>query len=495
MVNNLLPKIEIPKKVPNWINGKEIDCVSGEFIEKINPHNGEIITLFSRSSSKDSDLAVSYALKSFKNWANLPAVRRGDILFQIAQKMKENQNEIAAIVALETGKSLKDAIGETSGAIQLAFFMAGEGQRLYGKTTTSSSPNKYPMIIREPVGIAALIIAFNTPIANITWKVFPALISGNTTILKPSEDIPLTAWYFTKLAYEAGLPYGTLNVINGYGKEVGDALVRNPDVNLISFTGSTEVGRQIYQIGASRLAKVFLELGGKNPLVVCDDADLENAAKWVLLSAFSNAGQRCAACSRVILFESIYEKFKELLFKKTQKLKLGNTDDDDLGPVINEKQFKNILGLVSVAERKGTRILVGGKKAENDFLINGFYIEPTILENSSPEDDISKTELFGPVTNLYKVKSFDDALELANNSPYGLTASIHTKDINRATEFTRKVQAGVAIINGGTYGSEPNMPFGGVKNSGNGWREPGTEAIDVYTNYKNIITLTNPNAV
>jgi len=482
----------LPEKVFNLIDGKEVPPDDNEFLEKVNPHNGSILTHYPRSKSSDINKAVEYACKTSYSWANFSPVKRGDILFQIAEKMKANAETLAYYVHLDTGKSPKDALGETYGAIQLAYFMAGEGQRFYGKTTTSSTQNKYPIIIREPVGTAALIMAFNTPIANIAWKVFPALISGNTAVIKPSEDIPLTTWYFGKLLLESALPEGICNIVYGLGNEAGDSLVRNPDINLISFTGSTEVGRNIAKVAGERLAKIFLELGGKNPLVVCDDADLENAVKWVLLSAFSNAGQRCAACSRVIVYESIYDSFKEMLLEAAGKLKIGNTNEDDLGPIINSKQLNNMLNDIREAEAEGARLLTGGNRTDDIEHKNGFYLKPTIIDNVTADQNISRKELFGPVTNLYSVKNFSEALSLANNSPYGLTASIHTRDINKATEFTRKVQAGVAVINGGTYGSEPNMPFGGVKNSGNGWREPGTEAIDVYTNYKNIITFAYP---
>ena len=400
--------------------------------------------------------------------------------------MRKYQEEIASIVSLETGMSFKQSMGETGGAIAQGEFMAGEGRRLYGRTTTSAVPNKYAMVVRQPLGVAALIIAANTPIANVAWKVFPALICGNSAVLKAAEDTPATAWIVGKIAKEVGLPPGVLNIIQGYGEEAGAPLVANPEVDVISFTGSTEVGRQIAEVAARRLAKVSLELGGKNPLVVCDDADLENAAKWVLLSAFSNAGQRCASGSRIIIFDSIYEKFRNLLVAQTEKLKVGPGDDDDFGPVINEVQLTNMLSAVERAREKGAVILTGGHRLTDPAHVDGFYMAPTILENVDPQDEISTKEIFGPITCLYRVKDFAEALSLANNSPYGLTACIHTRSIHRAIEFTQKIQAGVAMVNAGTYGSEPHMPFGGLKQSGNGTREPGTEALDVYSDLKDI---------
>ena len=278
----------------------------------------------------------------------------------------------------------------------------------------------------------------------------------------------------------------------GYGREAGAPIVANRGVDVISFTGSTAVGPRIASIAGQRLAKVSLELGGKNPLVVCDDADLENAAKWVLLSAFSNAGQRCASGSRIIIFDAVYDQFRDMLIERTNALNVGPGDDDDLGPVINEKQLNNMLGAIQGARQKGAVILTGGQRLIDDSHANGFYLAPTLIENADPQDDISTIELFGPITCLYRVNNFQEALQLANDSPYGLTACIHTRNFHRAMQFTQKVQSGVAVVNAGTFGSEPHMPFGGLKQSGNGTREPGTEALDVYSDLKNIIINVDP---
>jgi aldehyde dehydrogenase (NAD+) len=414
------------------------------------------------------------------------------MLHEIAQTMRKHQKEIAAIVATETGMSFNAALGETGGAIAQGEFMAGEGRRFYGRTTTSAVPNKYAMTVRQPLGVAGLIIAANTPIANIAWKVFPALVCGNAAVLKAAEDTPATAWYFAHIAHEVGLPPGVLNVIQGQGAEAGAPLVADPNVDVISFTGSTAVGRQIASIAGERLAKVSLELGGKNPLVVCDDADLEAATDWVLLSAFSNAGQRCASGSRIIIFDSVYDQFRGMLVDRTNQLKVGPGNDDDLGPVINEKQLANMLGAIQAAQQEGAVVLTGGYRLSDDSHAGGFYMAPTLIENADPRDDISTIELFGPITCLYRVSDFQEALQLANDSPYGLTACIHTLNFHRAMEFSRKIQAGVAVVNAGTFGSEPHMPFGGLKQSGNGTREPGTEALDVYSDLKNIIINIDP---
>ena len=480
------------KQIPNWIGGEERGALSGEWFDKLNPANGELIYKAARSSSADVDNAVASAKNAQPRWAETPAVARGEMLLNIAMALKQNREAVAAVVAAETGKSPKDALGETNGAIALGVFMAGEGQRLYGRTTTSGAANKYAMTIRQPVGVAGLIIAANTPIANVAWKVFPALICGNAAVLKAAEDTPATAWLFSKIAHEAGLPAGVLNVVNGFGPEAGAPLVNHQDVGVISFTGSTAVGRTIAVDAGKRLAKISLELGGKNPLVVCDDANLENAVKWVLLSAFSNAGQRCASGSRIIAFDAIYEKFRSMLVEATSRLKVGNGDDDDFGPVINKRQLDNMLAALERAKTAGAVVLTGGHKLDDDKHRQGFYIAPTLVENTGINDEISTTELFGPIASLYRVSDFAAALECANNSPYGLTACIHTTNVDRAMEFVQKVQSGVAVVNAGTFGSEPHMPFGGVKQSGNGSREPGTEALDIYSNLKDVYITTNP---
>jgi aldehyde dehydrogenase (NAD+) len=485
----------IPTTIPNWIAGKEVEAASGETFPKVSPVSGKVLSGAARSRAGDVERAIQSARNAQKDWAGRTPVERGDLLLAITQAMRRHENEIAAIVAAETGMSLKQARGETGGAIAQGEFMAGEGRRLYGRTTTSAVPNKYAMTVRQPLGVAGLIIAANTPIANVAWKVFPALVCGNTAVLKAAEDTPATAWVFGRLVHEVGLPPGVLNIIQGYGEEAGGPLVAHTGVDVVSFTGSSAVGRQIARVAGERLARVSLELGGKNPLVVCDDADLENAAKWVLLSAFSNAGQRCAAGSRIIVFDAVYDRFREMLVERTKKLKVGPGDDDDFGPVINEEQLSYMLASMERAKEKGAVILTGGYRLSDPAHAQGFYMAPTIIENVGPHDEISTAEIFGPITCLYRVNDFAEALSLANNSPYGLTACIHTRSIHRAMEFTQKVQSGVAAVNAGTYGSEPHMPFGGLKHSGNGWREPGTEALDVYSNLKDIYITIDPGMV
>lgn len=481
-----------PNQVPNWINGQERAAAAGGWFDKLKPANGLPLCQAARSLTNDVEDAVIAARQAQPAWADMPAVQRGMLLHAIVTQMQASKEQIAQIVASETGKSYKEALGETNGAIALGIFYASEGQRLYGRTTTSGTPNKYAMTVRQPIGVAGLITAANTPIANVAWKIFPALICGNTAILKAAEDTPITAWIIGKLARDAGLPAGVLNIVQGLGEEAGAALVAHPDVSVISFTGSTEVGRIIQRVATERFARVSLELGGKNALVVCDDADLDNAAKWVLLSAFSNAGQRCASGSRIIVFDAVYEQFRALLVERIALLKVGPTDDDDFGPVINEGQLKSMLAAIENARQQGATVLTGGMRLTDMAHRDGYYLSPTLIEGVDPKAELSQCELFGPITTLYQVKNFETALQMVNDSPYGLTACIHTRNIHRAIRFCDKVQTGVAVVNAGTYGSEPHMPFGGMKQSGNGTREPGTEALNVYSELKDIYITIDP---
>jgi aldehyde dehydrogenase (NAD+) len=351
------------------------------------------------------------------------------------------------------------------------------------------------MTQRMPLGIAALIIAANTPIANVAWKAFPSMFCGNASIMKPSEDTPATAWIFGEICRDAGVPPGVFNLVHGLGREAGEPLAASPAVDLVSFTGSCGTGRAVQKTAGARLAKVCMELGGKNALVVCDDADLDNARQWVIDSAFSNAGQRCAAASRIIVFDAVYDAFVESLVPAVEALTVGPGDEDFLGPVINLRQLENMTAAVQRAVARGARILAGGDRMRDPGHAAGFYMAPTLLADVSPDDEIAREELFGPVTILFRVRDFDEALALANRSDYGLTSCIHTESLHRAMEYAGKVAAGVVVVNGGTHGSEPHMGFGGVKNSGTGWREAGLEALDVYSDWKYINLIHNPGKV
>jgi aldehyde dehydrogenase (NAD+) len=498
MTSPARPRVDltsVPAVIPNQIDGKDVLPADGRLFAKIDPATGGEICKVARSTAADVRAAVERARQAQPAWAATTVVRRGEILRRIAILMQEHRPSIADIVARETGKSRKDALGETDAAIEMGFFVAGEGRRFYGQTTTSAVPNKSAMIVRQPLGVAGLIIAANTPIANVAWKAFPALLCGNAAILKAAEDTPLSAWAFGVLAHEAGVPEGVYATVHGFGDEAGAPLVEHPDVALVSFTGSCEVGRYIAAAAGRRLAKTCLELGGKNPLIVCDDADLTNAVSWTLGSAFSNAGQRCAAGSRIIVFDAVYEPFKSMLVDAVGRLRVGTADSDDFGPVINEEQMHNMLAAVARAKASGASVLTGGHRLAGGPYAGGFFVAPTLIEDVRPQDEISRSELFGPITCLYRVSSFEEAIALANDSPFGLTASIHTQSLNRAMTFLARIQSGVAVVNGGTYGSEPHLPFGGLRQSGNGWREAGTQALDVYSDLKTIYINHNPDAV
>ena len=484
--------VGIPALVPNLVDGKEVPAESGKTFNKIAPADGSVIAKVARSAAKDVHAAVAAAKRAQPAWADRTPVERGEILRRAALRLKETAGEISGIVARETGKSPKDAAGETLGSVEMAFFVAGEGRRFYGRTTTSAVPNKQASIARQPLGVAGLIVPANTPIPNIAWKAFPALLCGNSAVLKSSEDAPATAWAFARVLQESGAPPGVFNVVHGLGEEAGAPLVDSPDVAVISFTGSVEVGRVIGRQAGARLAKVCLELGGKNPLIVCDDADLEAAVQAAVLSAFSNAGQRCASGSRLIVFDAVYDRFKKLILDRTEKLRVGVTDDDDFGPVISKDALDRILSHVGKAKKRGASILAGGHRLKGEGRDSGFYLAPTILENVPPADPLSVTELFGPVTVLHRVKNLEEALAVANGSPFGLTAAIHTASLHRAMVFQSKIQSGVAVVNGPTYGSEPHMPFGGLKQSGNGLREAGSEALDVFSDWKTIYVNWKP---
>jgi len=478
------------REVPNVIAGEEAAAAAGAWFEKLAPATGEPISRAARSQAEDVERAVAAAADAQPAWAARTVEERGRILRGIAQLLERDVEQVADVVAEETGKSPRDARGEVGGAIELGYFIAGEGRRFYGRTMPSATPNRQAMTVRQPLGVAGLIIAANTPIANVAWKVFPALLCGNGAVLKASEDAPETALVFARLAAEAGLPPGILNVVHGLGPEAGQPLVEDRRVAVVSFTGSTAVGRMIARVAGERLAKICLELGGKNPLVVCDDANLDQAAQAAVLSAFSNAGQRCAAGSRLIVFDAVYDEFRRLLTERASAQKVGPTDDDDFGPVINERQLANMLAAVERAREAGATVVTGGARLERP----GFFIAPTIVEDVPLDAELSCTELFGPITTLHRVGGFDEAVAAANDSPYGLTAAIWTKSIHRGQEFVRRAVAGGVQVNGPTYGFEPHVPFGGLRDSGTGWREPGTEALDVYSDWKMVYVTHDPEA-
>jgi alpha-ketoglutaric semialdehyde dehydrogenase len=468
--------VELREDIPNLVGGRAVPPKTGEWMAKLRPGDGTHLCRVARSGAADVAAAVEAAKGAQSEWAERTAVARGDVVREIALALRGRRQELSAAVAEETGKPLELALGETDAAIEMGLFVAGEGRRYYGRTTTATMAHRTVMAIRQPVGVAGLIISFNTPLPNVAWKVFPAVLCGNAAVLKPSEETPVSAHLFVTACAEAGLPAGVLNVVQGLGGEAGAALVAHPDVDLVSFTGSAATGRWISETAGRRLAKVCLELGGKNALVVCDDADLDNAVHWACASAFSNAGQRCASASRVVVLDSVYAEFRERFLAAARSY-------ESAGPLISEAALERLLGAL-----EGAPVVCGGDRLDRP----GWWLAPTILEGVAPDSELSRTELFGPVTILYRAQDFDHALSIVNDSPYGLTSAVHTQSVHRAMLFAERVQAGVVVVNGGTHGSEPHMGFGGVKQSGTGWREAGVEALDVYSDWKYVNLIADP---
>jgi aldehyde dehydrogenase (NAD+) len=468
----------IPAEVPNLVAGEERPPASGTWLDKVRPADGTHLCRVARSGRVDAAAAVVAASDAQREWASRTAVERGDVVRAIAELLRARREEASELVAAETGKPLALALGETDAAVEMGFFVAGEGRRSYGRTTTASMPHRTVLTLRRPVGLAALLISFNTPLPNVAWKAFPSIFCGNASVLKPSEHAPVSAWWLGRLCLEAGVPPGVLNVIHGLGPEAGMPLVEHPRVDLVSFTGSAASGRVIAEAAGRRLAKTVMEMGGKNALVVCDDADVDRAVEWTLASAFSNAGQRCAAASRIVVFETVYDDFRGRLLAAIGEL-------DDIGPVISEASMERILGAVDAATAAGATVLAGGSRVGE----RGWHVAPTVVEGAAPDAPLSCDELFGPVAALYRVAGLEEAVALVNDSPYGLTAAIHTASVHRAMRFAEGVAAGVVVVNAGTHGSEPHMGFGGVKQSGTGWKEAGAEALDVYseTQYVNLV--------
>ena len=478
------------RTIGNVIAGEERGAASGETFEKFAPATGELLSLVARSQREDVDAAVDAAAAAQPAWARETPAARGALLRRIAQLLERDAEEIAAVVAAETGKSPKDALGETGAAIEMGYFVAGEGRRLYGKTTTSAIPNRQAMILRQPLGVAGLIIAANTPIANVAWKVFPALVCGNAAVLKASEDTPETALAFARLAAEAGLPDGRPERRPGLGPEAGQPLVEDPRVAVVSFTGSTAVGRMIARVGGERLAKVCLELGGKNPLIVCDDADLEKAADAAALSAFSNAGQRCAAGSRIIVFAAVYDEFQALLLERTQAQRVGPGDEHDFGPVINERQLEHML-------RRGARGPRGGRDGARRRRAaaggDGYFMAPTLIEGARLAVRRGALRPDHDAASGRRLRRGDRSSPTTRRTASPPRSG--RPPCTAARSSSPGSRSGVASVNGPTYGSEPHMPFGGLRDSGTGWREAGTEAIDIYSDLKTVYVHHDPSRV
>jgi len=487
-----------PQHILHWIEDAETPSAAGagsSTFEKRCPIDDRVVARVERGGAADVARAVGAAAHAAASWAQLPAPARGAVLGRAAALLRLKDREFGEIVQTETGKPWKNAVAEVASSADLGVFMESEGSRFYGKTMTSPVPNRSVRTERAPIGVCAALMPFNSPLAGIAWKVFPALLCGNAVVAKSHELTPYTAVAFGRLLQEAGLPRGVYSAVQGVGAEVGAPLVEDERVGLVSFTGSVATGKQIQQAVSARpvLAKVCLELGGKNPLIVCDDADLTLAAEHAVASAFIDAGQRCAAGSRLIVFDSVYERFRDALLARAKAVRIGSGPQDDCGPVISRANLDRLLGAVADARQRGARVLLGGCAVAS--LAPGYYMAPTILENVAHDDPLSQQEQFGPITCLYRASGFDEAVALANATTYGLTGAIHTVNSNRIEQFIARYRAGLVSINGPTYGAGPHMPFGGVKNSGNGFREPGTEALDVYAEWKTIVVNHDPGRV
>jgi aldehyde dehydrogenase (NAD+) len=478
-----------PLTCRNYINGQWLTAVAGATLESRNPANKrEVIATFPRSTGTDVEAAVVAARQAYQIWRLVPAPARAEYVFKVGELLSKYKEELAQLICREMGKPIAEARGDVQEGIDCAFYSAAEGRRLFGQTTPSEMPNKFAMTVRMPIGVCALITPWNFPIAIPCWKAMPALVCGNTVIFKPAEDTPACATKLVEIFAEAGLPPGVMNLVHGVGEEVGKALVAHPHVDLVSFTGSSETGAEVGSICGQTHKRVCLEMGGKNAQIVMEDADLELALDGAVWGAFGTAGQRCTATSRLILHQDIKEKFTAMLKERTSKLRLGAGSDPNtqVGPIINERQLQRISQYLDIARAEGAKVLIGGKIATEGELENGYFFQPTILDEVTPQMRVAQEEIFGPVVALIKVNSFEEAISILNNTKYGLSSSIYTRDINRAFTAMRDIEAGITYINGPTIGAEVHLPFGGVKQTGNGHREAGTTTLDVFTEWKTV---------
>lgn len=475
------------ERYKNYIGGEWVDPVGGEYFEDRNPADTrELIGLFPRSSREDVDKAVVAAREAYKKWRLVPPPKRAEILYRVAQRLVELKETIARDMTRENGKILEETRGDVQEAIDMGFFIAGEGRRLHGYTTTSELPDKMAFCIRVPVGVAVVITAWNFPMAVPSWKIFPALVCGNTVIFKPSEETPLTAHHFVKVFEECGLPPGVLNLVHGFGPEAGQALCEHPGTDILAFTGSTEVGRLIAEIGARGYKRVSLEMGGKNPIIVMDDADLDLAVQGCVWGAFGTSGQRCTAASRLIVHKAVYTKFLEGFVERAKALRVGNGLDPQtqMGPIINEAQLRKIEHYVELGKQEGARLMCGGYRLTDGDLKYGYFYAPTVFADVHPSMKIAQDEIFGPVVCVIPFETLDEAIEIANGVRYGLSSAIYTRDVRNAMVAIRDLQAGITYINAPSIGAEIHLPFGGVKQTGNGHREGGTQVLDIFSEWK-----------
>jgi acyl-CoA reductase-like NAD-dependent aldehyde dehydrogenase len=473
----------------NYIGGEWAPAASGRTFEDLNPANrDEVLGLFPRSDAADVDRAVAAARETFRSWRLVPAPRRAEIVFRAGELLVRRKEELARLMTREMGKVLTEARGDVQEGIDTAYYMAGEGRRLFGRQAPCELPSKFGVAIRVPVGVVAAITPWNFPLAIPTWKLFPALVCGNTVVFKPAEDTPLMAHTFLEILLEAGLPKGVVNLVHGPGEEAGAPLVRHPDVNLVSFTGSTDVGREVARVAADTYKKVSLEMGGKNAIIVMDDAALDLAVDGAVWGGFGTSGQRCTAASRVIVHERVHKPFTQAFLDRARALRLGSGLDEktDVGPVINEAQLRRIHEYTGVGRGEGARVLVGGEIATEGELRKGFFYKPTIFDDVEPAMRVAREEIFGPSVTVLRAKSLEEAIEICNNTNYGLSSAIYTQDINRAFHAIQDIATGITYVNSSTIGAEIQFPFGGVRQTGNGHREGGWTALDIMSEWKTI---------
>ena len=473
----------------NYIDGYWEDIKGAARLESRNPSDwDEVVFTIPQSGSDEVNAAVAAARRAYPSWRRVPAPIRGERVHRIGELLLERKEELALLMSREMGKPLAEARGDVQEGIDCAFYYAGEGRRLFGQTTPSELDNKFAMTVRVPIGVCGLITPWNFPIAIPCWKALPALVCGNTIVFKPSKETPACASVLTEIMIDAGIPPGVFNLVQGAGAEVGQALAAHPDVALISFTGSSETGAEVATLCAKTHKRLCLEMGGKNAQIVMEDANIELALEGALWGAFGTAGQRCTATSRLILHQSIKADFTRRLIQQAQQLKLGVSSDPatDIGPLINQTQLSRVQFYVDLAQEEGATVLLGGKIARDPGLETGFFYRPTILDQVTPEMRVAREEIFGPVVVLIEVTSFEEAIQILNDTPFGLSSSIYTQDVNRAFQAIREIEAGITYINGPTIGAEVHLPFGGVKQTGNGHREAGSAVLDVFTDWKTV---------
>jgi len=472
----------------NFVGGSWVPSESAAIFENRNPANTQdLIGAFPDSTTKDAETAIAAAKHAYDSWRLVPAPKRAEILFKAAQLIAARKEEFARDMTREMGKVLEETRGDVQEAIDMTYFLAAEGRRLHGQTAPSELRDKFAMSIRQPIGVCSMITPWNFPMAIPSWKIIPALVCGNTVVLKPSELTPLSALNFVKVLEEAGVPAGVVNMVTG-GPSVGETLTTHPEVSVVSFTGSTAVGKLVNQNAAPYFKKVHLEMGGKNAIMVMDDANLELALEGCLWGGFGTTGQRCTAASRVIVHEKVHDRFVEQFVQRATALRVGDGLDaaTQMGPSISEKQLQKVMGYVEIGKQEGATLACGGHRLTSGPHANGFFHEPTVFTDVTPAMRIAREEIFGPVVSIIKCRSVDEAVAITNDVAYGLSASIYTQDINRAYRAMRDVYTGIFYVNAPTIGAEVHLPFGGTKATGNGHREAGLAALDVFSEWKSI---------